>query len=766
MLMGPGRGSAGGSLVCYLAGITGIDPIQHDLIFERFWNPGRAEVVVDGDEEFLKGHLPDIDIDMGQSSRELALGYLAEKYGDIYPILTYTTLAARAALRDACRAYNFSEGDIDLVTKDIEVKHGRVQSLAQAVETSPMLKAFANQAPHVVNAALKMEGRKRHFSVHASGYGISAFAPAGLVPIVSILDRRSTETGSHIRRVYGYDMHVLERLGWGKIDLLGLRTLDAARITLGLLGARDWSDLKETPETREKTWGLLRTGNLTGTFQLENAASRLCTQVHPRSLQELIDIVALIRPGAMDDVERYLDVKWHDAEWDTGIPELNTIVAPTKGVLLYQEQVMAFASTVADLTLAEADDLRRAVGKKDPVLMRQQMKKLRDRMTNKGYSQAQQDSAVAIIEKHADYSFNRAHATGYGKMASWTSFLKANHPREFFFGLLECIGDERQKAQERLGLYLQDMWSLGIKARFQDLTELSSSNTFPKDPDEGIILTPALIKGLGEKGMGALADALKDLTHPLEIFSTLAQTVSKTVLRTLGMLGIGAKTLFPNTASFAEAYRNLNFMVVLHRILSPGEWKQLLESYHEVSGEGLPVEQLYQDVRNIIEQDLDVKEEGNTLRMKSNRRTRLAKLEVLKELETIWTMSVQEMMMQRARAEMAYVGNLIHPITAPSGQRITALMQLPNLRPRTQFWVSGFVTDLKEASYARGVEKKRYLRFRVTDGTGTQQFAAFPDRIQKVVRKYVGEALLFHMQSADKRGRYRILEVEPLGEAS
>ncbi|HEV2107978.1 MAG TPA: DNA polymerase III subunit alpha, partial [Thermomicrobiales bacterium] len=422
ILVGPGRGSAAGSLVTYALDVTALDPLRYDLIFERFLNPARIS-------------MPDIDIDFADDRRDEVIEYVVKKYGDdrVAQIVTFGTMAAKAAVRDVGRAMGLSFGETDRVAKLIPVGPGI--TIDGAMSRVPELHKLYDddaQVRTLIDSAKGVEGIARHSSTHAAGVVISRDPLVDHVP----LQRAGGKSEGDITTQY--PMGQLEALGLLKMDFLGLKTLTVLGKATDLV-RREGVDLtlEDMPLDDPKAYELLRRGETVGIFQLEGAmTTRMTIDVAPSSFEDLIALMALIRPGPMEMAPDYISRKHGRTPIEYMHPELESVLSETYGVALYQEQVMRIANTLAGFSMAEGDGLRKAMGKKLPA----EMAKYRDRFVqgcvDHGLSKPLAVDIYDMIERFAGYGFNKAHSAAYAMIAAQTAYLKANHPVEFMAALL------------------------------------------------------------------------------------------------------------------------------------------------------------------------------------------------------------------------------------------------------------------------------------------------------------------------------------------
>ncbi len=436
--VGPGRGSAAGSLVAYCLEITDIDPIRYDLLFERFLNPGRKS-------------MPDIDIDFAVEGRERVINYVADKYGRdrVAQIITFSKMAARAAIRDAARVLEVPYGVADRIAK--LVPEGPGQTLAEELRAGAELQKAVESDPvakEIVDLALPLEGLTRADSIHAAGVVIGAEPLIDVVPL--------QQKGPDAEVVTQFAMGNVEALGLLKMDFLGLRNLDVLATAERLVGGLDVSD---APLDDPATYAMLARGDSTGVFQFESSGMReALRQVQPTGFEDLIALVALYRPGPMQYIPTYAARKHGREPVVFADPRLEPITGPTYGISIYQEQSMEIAKQLAGFSPAEADDLRKAIGKKNHDLMASLKEKFIDGCTGNGLTPTVARQLWEDMEKAQDYSFNKSHAACYALIAYRTAWFKAHHPCEYMAALISSV----MNTKDRVPFYVNACDEMGI----------------------------------------------------------------------------------------------------------------------------------------------------------------------------------------------------------------------------------------------------------------------------------------------------------------
>jgi DNA polymerase III subunit alpha len=490
--VGPGRGSAAGSLAAWSLGITGVDPIQYDIIFERFLNPERIS-------------MPDIDVDFCMKGRDQVIRYVAEKYdgeGDegrrVAQIITFGKLQARAAVRDVGRVLGMPFGDVDRIAKQIPDELGI--SLDKALEQSPELRARIEadgQVRKLFETARKLEGLTRHASTHAAGVVIGTDPLIETVPLYR--DPRSGDV------VTQFDMRCVEKIGLIKFDFLGLRTLTtiAAAAQRVREGGRPDFDIEQIPYDDPKTYEMLGAGDTEGVFQVESAGmTDLVVKLAPRAFKELIPIVALYRPGPLGSgmVEDYINRKNGLTRIEYLLPELEQLTAETLGVIVYQDQVLQIANRLAGYSLGEADLLRRAMGKKKPEEMAKQADRFVRGAVERGIEKKKAEQVFALMAEFAGYGFAKSHSTAYALITYQTAYLKANHPREYMAALLTTEAAHHDK----LSLYIAHAQQRGIDILAPSVNESERDFTVVR---EGVRFGLAGVKNVGEGAIEAILEA-------------------------------------------------------------------------------------------------------------------------------------------------------------------------------------------------------------------------------------------------------------------
>ncbi|MDR1488567.1 MAG: DNA polymerase III subunit alpha [Holosporales bacterium] len=447
--VGPGRGSGAGSIIAWSLFITDMDPIKYNLIFERFLNPDRVS-------------MPDFDIDFCQNRRDEVIKYVQEKYGKekVGHIIALGKLQARAVLRDVGRVIQMPYGKVDRICKLVPNNPTYPIDLKRALEIEPTLvnmMAEDESVNFLINTGLVLEGLYRHASVHAAGIVIGDRPIDEIVPIYN--DGESNMT------ITQFNMKFVEKAGLVKFDFLGLKTLTLIKEVCDLVGNLDITkiDLEDS-----KTFKILQDVNVMGVFQLESVGIRdVLQKLKPDRLEDLIALVSLYRPGPIDDIPKYLARKHGEEEVTYLHPCLKPILSDTYGVMVYQEQVIKISQVMGGYTLAEADLLRRAMGKKIATEMVKHRQIFRDGAAKNGIDSQTASAVFAVMEKFAGYGFNRSHAAPYALLSYQTAYLKANHMNEFFVAAMSIDIDNTDK----IAIFVQDAKSNGIDILLPDINK-------------------------------------------------------------------------------------------------------------------------------------------------------------------------------------------------------------------------------------------------------------------------------------------------------
>jgi len=518
--VGPGRGSAAGSLVAYSLGITNVCPLKFDLLFERFLNPERVS-------------MPDIDVDFCEERRGEVIDYVRDKYGrdSVGQIITFGTLKSRACIKDVGRVLGFTPAETDAIAKLIPNQPNFSLTVAEAIEKVPeVVKLYDQDDRHrqLFDFAISLEGLSRHAGIHAAGIVI---APGPIDDYVPVCTQESKGSGSGDDErvvVTQYDMNALEQAGMLKMDFLGLTTLTILNDALRSIKERRGVeiDLDALPLDDEATYRQLRAGRTAGVFQFESPlATDMVRSMRADRFDDLVASNALMRPGPLDAGMHkvYCRRKKGEEPVTYQLPELEEILAPTYGVITYQEQVMRIAQRLAGISLAEADVLRKAVGKKDAEVMKQELGKFIEKAVAKGFDARIIEEIAGQIETFGRYGFNKSHSVAYSILSYHTAYLKTHYPAEFMAAVLSaCIGDTDSVVK-----YINETRDLGMEILPPDVNE--SGWKFTVVGDKRIRFGLGAIRNVGHSAAESIITARVDAKGP---FASLYDLCERIDLRT------------------------------------------------------------------------------------------------------------------------------------------------------------------------------------------------------------------------------------------
>lgn len=549
--VGPGRGSAAGSLVSYLLNITGINPLEFNLPFERFLNPERPSP-------------PDIDLDFADTRRDEVINYMRETYGEdkVAQVITFGTLESRMAIRDVSRALGMSYSQGDRISKMVPPpKQGFHQKLAEAIETTPALKmAYTTEADvkKVLDIAKRVEGLPRHASVHAAAVVIADKPLTEYVPL-----QRESKEGKIITQydMYSLDLNVApDAIGLMKMDILGLRNLTILEEAIKYIeiNKKKKIDINNINKEDKKTFDLISKGNTIGVFQLESGGMRrLAKDLEVSKLSDITAMVSLYRPGPMDLIPTFIQGKKNIKSIKYIHPDLKPIFEETYGVLVYQEQVLEIANKMAGYSLGEADILRRAMGKKKKEIMNKERKKFVEGSIKKGYTKKLAESTFNFIERFAAYGFNKSHAASYALIAYWTAFIKANYPVEFMTALLtaELQGVAGPMREIKMSQVIEECRRMEISVLPPDINK--SIHDFSIE-NNSIRFGLSAIKNVGTAAIDSIIEARKD-----GLFKCFSDFLYRIDLRKVNkktvesLIKAGAFSQYANKATLLSHYPDL-----------------------------------------------------------------------------------------------------------------------------------------------------------------------------------------------------------------
>ncbi len=472
-LVGPGRGSAAGSLVSYCLGITEIDPVKYNLLFERFLNPSRIT-------------MPDIDIDFEDSKRNDIVNYVRNKYGydKVAPILTYGTLASRQVLKDVAKVLSVESSEIDKLTKLIDSK----LSLKENLNNNKILSLlkYNSDLSNVYKISMHLENLKRHTSIHAAGVVISSTQLDDIIPVIDNKDTLIT----------GVTMNYLEELGLLKMDFLSLSNLSIIHNILDLIPNK--IKLNNIRLDDSKVFDLFLNGDISGIFQFEsNGMKNLIKKLKPNKFSDLVASVALFRPGPMNNIDTFIRRK-HNEEKITYIDSsLEPILKDTYGIIVYQEQIMQILVLMAKFTFSEADNIRRAMSKKKIDIIKNEKERFIGLSMKNGYSKEQATNVYDLIEKFANYGFNKAHSVSYALIGYQMAYLKTYYKKEFICGILNLNINSEEKTKE----YLSEAKKLNIVVLSPDI---NLSDKLYKFKNNSLLLPLSVIKNVGIESVNTI----------------------------------------------------------------------------------------------------------------------------------------------------------------------------------------------------------------------------------------------------------------------
>ena len=555
IVVGPGRGSAAGSIVSYCLGITDIDPLKYNLLFERFLNQERVS-------------MPDIDIDFCYERRGEVIDYVIKKYGqdNVAQIITFGTMAARAVIRDVGRAMNIPYADVDRIAKlvptDLNIK------LGLALEKEPELKRLYDSDPTIkdlIDISRHLEGLTRHASTHAAGVVISEDPLVNHTPLFKTGDGQVST---------GYAMASLEKIGLLKMDFLGLRTLTVIQEALKIINKVNNINLKieEVPIDDNKTFKLFSRAETMGIFQLESSGMRdLLKKLKPQKFEDIVALVALYRPGPIGSgmLDDFMKRKHKETEVRYDHRLLEPILKETYGIIVYQEQVMMIVSSLAGFSLAQADILRRAIGKKTPEIMEQHKKAFIDGASKNKIDRRIAEKIFNLIEHFAGYGFNKSHSAAYAMISCRTAYLKANYPVEFMTALLTSEKDNTDKIVE----YIDEAELMGLKILPPDVNE--SFANFTMVGKDSIRFGLGAVKNVGQTAIDSIIETRKTKGSFKTLYEFCERTdsrlVNKKVMESLIKCGAYDSLGFKRSQMFAMLQRAMDMANTIQKERSMGQ---------------------------------------------------------------------------------------------------------------------------------------------------------------------------------------------------
>ncbi|WP_421998485.1 DNA polymerase III subunit alpha [Reyranella sp.] len=511
--VGPGRGSGAGSLVAWSLKITDLDPLRWGLLFERFLNPERVS-------------MPDFDIDFCQDKRDQVIRYVRDEYGHdrVAAIITFGKLQARAVLRDVGRVLGMPYGQVDRICKLVPNNPAKPVTLAQALESEQLLKeqyAADEEIKRLIDLALQLEGLYRNASTHAAGVVIGDRPLDQLVPLFRDSDDQESLPATQ------FNMKWVEPAGLVKFDFLGLKTLTVIEKACDLIG-RDRIDIAKLPLDDRRTFELLARGDSLGVFQIEGSGMRdVLRKLRPDRFEDIIALVALYRPGPMENIPSYIKRKQGEEKPDYLHPMLEGILKETYGIMIYQEQVMQIAQVLSGYTLGGADLLRRAMGKKIQAEMDAQRALFIEGAKKNGVEEGRASSIFDQVDKFAGYGFNKSHAAAYALVCYQTGYLKANHPVEFFAASMTLdMGNA-----DKIGNFRRELERLQIPLLPPDVNRSMAEFAVERTADGklGVRYALAAIKGVGREAMSRLAEE-REANGPFKDMFDVAERLDQRVI--------------------------------------------------------------------------------------------------------------------------------------------------------------------------------------------------------------------------------------------
>ena len=681
VIVGPGRGSAAGSLVAFSLGITNIDPLRYSLLFERFLNPERIS-------------MPDIDIDFCDDKRDKVMQYVCDKYGQekVAQIITFGTMAARAAVRDVGRVLAIPYADVDRIAKLIPVEPK--MTIKKALDQSKDLQALykEEQYRNLLDLSMAVEGMPRHASTHAAGVVIAEEPLINFVPLYKTADSSV---------VTQFPMNTLEDLGLLKMDFLGLKTLSIIGEALENIEKRhgETIDIENISLENDAAYELLSRGETTGTFQLESTGMRsVLRDLMPNKFEDIIAVVALYRPGPMEQIPVFVESKHGKREIKYAHPVLEPILNETYGVIVYQEQIMEIAARMAGFTLGQADLLRRAIGKKKMEILDEQRQLFINGCVENGYSKELASEIYDLILKFASYGFNKSHAAAYAMIAYQTAYLKANYPVEFMAALMTVYYSNSDK----VALYIADCKRMNIELLPPDINE--SDTHFTPIGENRIRFGLAAVKNVGLGAIESIIEARKE-----KPFVSMRDFVSRIDMRSCNRKVM--ESLVKCGAFDSLGGHRAQYLAIVDDVLAQGQSAQRERENGQISMFSL--------------MDESVKEEM----LDDN-------------LPDIEPFSDKERLFLEKEMLGLYISG--HPL----GPYQTILENMPNLTPCAQLSSAGDNNHVKVGGIIVAVrsfftKKNKQMAFvKLEDLTGSVELVVFPDLYEKSASMLEEDSLL------------------------
>lgn len=706
IVVGPGRGSAAGSIVCYLIGITNLCPIKYDLLFERFLNPERIS-------------MPDIDTDFADTGRGRVIEYVQQKYGHdhVAQIITFGTMAARAAIRDVGRVLDYPYDYCDKISKTIPM----FTTLTKALNKVPEFKELYNEpdARKVIDMALKLEGVARHSSIHACGILITKDPLTENVPV----QYASSDDKSLVSQ---YSLHPTEDLGLLKMDFLGLKNLtiieSAIRIIKNTRGLE--IDIDNIPLDSEKAFELFQQGETTGVFQFESAGmKRYLRDLKPTEIEDIIAMVALYRPGPMEWIPDYINGKHGRKKLQYLHPKLEPILRRTYGVAIYQEQVMQMARDLAGFTMGQADVLRKAMGKKIVKLLEEQKQKFIDGCVKNGIASELAETIFTFIEPFAGYGFNRSHAACYALVAYQTAYLKANWPAEFMAALLTSD----QGDTDRVTIEIEECRSMGI-------------TVLPPDINQSFDLFTVVTSGTTTGEIAKETEKVNMIRFGLKAIKNVGAHIAEAIIEERKLHGP-----YLDMSDFLSRIhdRDLN-KKSLESLIKCGAFSQFGER-------GMLLANL-ENFLNFHKEVTKPQDENQDSLFGSGHTVMKAKLKI----NPAKAVEMQLMLSWEKELLGLYVSD--NPFTAYRkviGAYITPIMKVKGMSDETQIKTAGVITMIKKILTKKN---EAMLFVKIEDGVDNLEILVFPRLYKETMNVWVSGQVIICMGSvSDKDGESKVL---------
>jgi len=706
IVVGPGRGSAAGSLVCYLIGITNLCPIKYNLLFERFLNPERIS-------------MPDIDTDFADTGRNAVIEYVQSKYGydHVAQIITFGTMAARAAIRDVGRVLDYPYDYCDKIAKTIPMFTTLTKALTEVGEFKEIYEE--PDAKRIIDMALKLEGVARHSSIHACGVLITKDPLTDNVPV----QYASTSDRSIVSQ---YSLHPTEDLGLLKMDFLGLKNLTIIESAIKIIkNTRDLEiDIDSIPLEDHGAFELFKSGETTGVFQFESSGmKRYLRELKPTEIEDIIAMVALYRPGPMEWIPDYINGK-HGRKKPVYLhPKLEPILQRTYGVAIYQEQVMQMARDLAGFTMGQADVLRKAMGKKIVKLLEEQKQKFIDGCVKNGIASELAEKIFSFIEPFAGYGFNRSHAACYALVAYQTAYLKANWPAEFMAALLTSDQDDT----DRVTIEIEECRNMGLTVLPPDINQSFESFT-------------VVTSGTATGGPAGVNEEIKTIRFGLKAIKNVGANIAEVIIAERKARGpyvdmtdflsrINHKDL--NKKSLESLIKAGAFDIWGERGLLLANLDNFLNFHKEVTK---PTDTNQASLFGVSESSLKPKLKMNA----ASPVDKLVKLSWEKELLGL------------------YVSQ--NPFTAyrnQLGPYITAISQLKEIKSETEIKTAGVITSIKKILTKKN---EAMLFVKIEDGIENLEILVFPKLYKETMAVWqTGQVIICLGTTSDKDGDTKIL---------